>query len=58
MVKPINDKRYNFLMVKLLIRWVDYERIRSVFPSERGESAASYFRRLGLWLKKTGVLLK
>ena len=49
--KPIKDERYKYLMVKVIFRWVDYERIKAVFPAQRDESASSYFQRLAMWLK-------
>ena len=45
--KPITDsKGYKYLQVQVRFRWVDYEKIRSVFPAFKDESAASYFKRL------------
>ena len=32
------------------IRLVDYKRMRSIFPEMRGETTASYFQRLTMWL--------
>ena len=46
MIKKINDTRYKFDMVKVQFRWVDYEKIRAIFPAFKGESAQAYFRRL------------
>ena len=51
-IKPIKDERYRYLMVKLTIRWVDYERLRDIFPAQRDESASSYFTRLAFFLKE------
>ena len=46
MIKKINDDRYAFDMVKVQMRWVDYAKIRAVFPAFKGESARAYFQRL------------
>lgn len=43
---------YKFARVRLNIRWVDYMRLRHIFPAVRGESVASYFTRLAMWLKE------
>ena len=45
------ENDYKFQRVRLNIRWVDYQRIRAVFPAMREESAQSYFRRLALWIQ-------
>ena len=50
-LKPLKDERYNFKQVVIRFRWVDYQRIRAVFPAQREETAVSYFRRLALWLQ-------
>ena len=42
---------YKFERVRLNIRWVDYQRIRAVFPAYKGESVMSYFRRFALWIQ-------
>lgn len=42
---------YKFIRVRLNIRWVDYCRIRAVFPALKGESVCDYFRRFALWLE-------
>ena len=52
MIKKINDIRYKYAMVKVQFRWVDYEKIRGVFPAFRGESANDYFKRLAEKLTK------
>jgi hypothetical protein len=52
MIKPIKDERYKFEMVIPMMRWVDFQRIRHIFPGVRGESMPHYFRRLALWLKE------
>jgi len=43
--------KYKFERVCLNIRWVDYQRIRAVFPPLREESAQAYFRRFALWVQ-------
>lgn len=53
MINKSKDKRYKFAMVTAKFRWVDFVRIKYIFPAEKGESAASYFRRLALWLKNS-----
>ena len=42
---------YKYQRIRLNIRWVDYQRIRAVFPAMREESAMSYFRRFALWVQ-------
>ena len=45
------ENEYKFQRVRLNIRWVDYQRIRHVFPAMKGESVMSYFRRFALWVQ-------
>ena len=45
------ENGYKFERVRLNIRWVDYKRIRSVFPAYKNESVADYFRRFALWVQ-------
>jgi hypothetical protein len=52
MIKPMKDRRYNYLMVKVQFRWVDWERLRDIFPADRGESASDYFQRMAKWLQE------
>ncbi len=51
MIKPTSEPAYKFEQVKFRIRWVDYMKLRNIFPTEKGESAASYFKRLAKWLQ-------
>lgn len=53
--KPVKDKRYKFLMCRLQIRWVDYIRLKNIFPQTSHESASSYFRRLSLFLASMDI---
>lgn len=46
MIKPVNDDRYKFQMVRIVARWVDWCRIREVFPAFKDESAKDYIKRL------------
>ena len=50
--KPMKDTRYKFQQVNVRFKWTDYERLRSAFKAQRGETAVSYFGRLALWLKQ------
>ena len=44
--------RYNFQSITLRMRWIDFVRIKHVFPQFDNEPAWLYFRRLALWLKE------
>ena len=52
-MKPSKDsKKYKFDRVQLRIRWVDYEKIRHIFPPMENESCANYFMRFAIWLQE------
>ena len=42
---------YKFEQKIIRMRWVDYQRIRAVFPAMRAETMQSYFRRFALWIQ-------
>lgn len=45
-------KRNGFETQTVRMRWIDYARIRAVYPPLENETAFNYFRRLALWLKE------
>lgn len=44
MVSMIERRTYKQTMLR--VRWVDWVRLRHLFPAQKGESAASYIQRL------------
>ena len=45
-------KQQGFKSITVRMRWIDYVRMKAVFPAYEDESAFSYFRRMALFLKK------
>lgn len=51
MIKPINDARYKFKVVRVAFRYADFKKMILIFPMERDESASDYFKRLANWME-------
>jgi hypothetical protein len=50
MIKPINDARYNFKVVRVAFRYSTFKKILKILPMEKDESASDYFERLSKYL--------
>ena len=44
--------RHKFESITIRMRWIDFVRIKKVYPEFPNETAQSYFRRLAMWLKE------